>query len=90
MSFRIFALAGATAVLLAVPLSTDLSAQPSVEIGPGGVRIHDRYDSRRRDEGEYRRHDRYDSRGRGRCRIVTVRERLPNGDVEITRRRECD
>jgi hypothetical protein len=58
MSFRIFALAGATAVLLAVPLPTELSAQPSIEVGPGGVRVvpegDDRRDSRRRDEREHR------------------------------------
>jgi hypothetical protein len=59
MSFRIFALAGATAVLLAVPLPTELSAQPSIEVSPGGVRVvpdegDDRRDSRRRDEREHR------------------------------------
>jgi hypothetical protein len=58
MSFRIFAFAGATAVLLAVPLPTELSAQPSIEVGPGGVRVvpegDDRRDSRRHDEREHR------------------------------------
>ena len=48
----------ATAVLLAVPLPTELSAQPSIEVGPGGVRVvpegDDRRDSRRRDEREHR------------------------------------
>jgi hypothetical protein len=73
MSFRIFALAGATAVLLAVPLPTELSAQPSIEVGPGGVRVvpegDDRRDSgrrderERRDEGEYR--DRREHRDEG-------------------------
>jgi hypothetical protein len=76
MSFRIFALAGATAVLLAVPLPTELSAQPSIEVGPGGVRVvpegDDRRDSRRRDEredrdeGEYR--DRREHRDEGEYR----------------------
>jgi hypothetical protein len=52
---RAFAFAVAAGVLVALPLpttaaplSTDLSSQ-SVQIGPGGVRVHDRYDSRRRD-----------------------------------------
>ncbi|SIO56542.1 hypothetical protein SAMN05443247_08308 [Bradyrhizobium erythrophlei] len=76
MSFRIFALAGATAVLLAVPLPTELSAQPGIEVGPGGVRVvpegDDRRDSgrrderERRDEGEYR--DRREHRGEGEYR----------------------
>ena len=76
MSFRIFALAGATAVLLAVPLPTELSAQPSIEVGPGGARVvpegddrrdSGRYDEReRRDEGEYR--DRREHRDEGEYR----------------------
>jgi len=90
MSFRIFALAGAAAVLLAIPLPSDVSAQPapSVEVGPGGVRVHDRYESRRRDE---RRHERYESRGRERgCKTVIIREPRPGGGERIIKRRECD
>ena len=90
MSFRIFALAGATAVLLAVPLPTNLSAQPSVEVGPGGVRVgHDRRDSRRRDERE-RRGERGERERRGGCKTVTIREPRPGGGEKITKRRECD
>ena len=76
MSFRIFALAGATAVLLAVPLPTEFSAQPSIEVGPGDARVvpegYDRRDSgrrderERRDEGEYR--DRREHRDEGEYR----------------------
>ena len=68
MSFRIFALAGATAVLLAVPLPTELSAQPSIEVGPGGARVVPEGDDRRerRDEGEYR--DRREHRDEGEYR----------------------
>ncbi len=90
MSFRIFTLAGAAAVLLAIPLPTGVSAQPapSVEVGPGGVRVHDRYESRRRDE---RRHERYESRGRERgCKTVIIREPRPGGGERIIKRRECD
>jgi hypothetical protein len=93
MSFRIFALAGATAVLLAVPLPSDLSAQPSVEVGPGGVRVapqgHDRRDSRRRDERE-RRGERGGERERRGCKTVIVREPRPGGGEKIIKRRECD
>lgn len=85
MSFRIFALAGAAAMLLAIPLSTAVSAQPapSVEVGPGGVRIHDRDASRHRDERRGEREDRG-------CKTVTVREELPNGSVKTVKRRECN
>ena len=86
MSFRIFALAGATAVLLAVPLPTELSAQPGIEVGPGGVRVvpegDDRRDSgrrdqrERRDEGEYR--DRRERRDEGEYR--DRRERRDEGE----------
>jgi hypothetical protein len=91
MSFRIFALASATAVLLAVPLSTDLSAQPNVEVGPGGVRVHDRYDSRRRDEREGREHREHrGERERRGCKTVITREPRPGGGEKIIKRRECD
>ena len=86
MSFRIFALAGATAVLLAVPLPTELSAQPGIEVGPGGVRVVPEGDDRRnsgrrdqrerRDEGEYR--DRRERRDEGEYR--DRRERRDEGE----------
>lgn len=92
---RAFAFAIATGALVALPLpatagplSTDLSSQ-AIEVGPGGVRVgHDRWDSRRRDR---RVHDRFESRGGGRggCRTVTIKERLPGGGVKIVKKREC-
>jgi hypothetical protein len=91
------AIAAAAAALYVLPVSaaplaapTDLSAQPRIEVGPGGVRVgHDRWESRRRDR---RIHDRFESRGDrrgGGCRSVTIRERLPGGGVRIVKRREC-
>ena len=88
-----FAVAAAALFVLplpasAAPLSTDLSSQ-SIQVGPGGVRVgHDRWDSRRRDR---RVHDRFESRGGGRggCRTVTIRERLPGGGVKIVKKRDC-
>jgi hypothetical protein len=83
---RAFAFAVAAGVLVALPLpttaaplSTDLSSQ-SVQIGPGGVRVHDRYDSRRRDRVV---HDRYDSRRRDR---VIVRGPRGGGQCAELRR----
>lgn len=96
MSFRIFAFASATALLLAVPLPTDLSAQPSIEVGPGGVRIvpegDDRRDSRRhdererRDEGDYR--DRREHRDEGEYR--DRREHRDEGENRERRERRDD
>jgi hypothetical protein len=96
MSFRIFALAGATAVLLAVPLPTELSAQPGIEVGPGGVRVvpegDDRRDSgrrderERRDEGEYR--DRRERRDEGEYR--DRRERRNEGEYRGEEERRGD
>jgi hypothetical protein len=103
------AIAAAAAALYVLPVSatplaapTDLSAQPRIEVGPGGVRVgHDRWESRRRDRrihdrfesrGDRRGGDRFESRGDrrgGGCRSVTIRERLPGGGVRVVKRREC-
>lgn len=104
-----FALAAVAAAFFVLPVSagpivapTDVSAQPRIEIGPGGVRIgHERWQSRRRDRlvhdrWESRRrdrlvHNRWESRGPGRpgCRTVTIRERVPGYGVRVIRRRSC-
>jgi hypothetical protein len=77
MLFRTLVLAGAAALVIAVPVPTQVSAQPAVEVGPGGVRVgHERWESRRREE----------RRG---CRTVTVREHLPGGGEKVIKRREC-
>ena len=90
---RAFAFAVVAGILVAfplpttaAPLSTDLSSQ-SVQIGPGGVRVHDRYDSRRRD----RRGDRIESRGRGdrRCVSETTTRTTPSGRVVREKRTVC-
>ena len=87
---RIDARPDSESIMLAGPVSTDLSSQ-SIQVGPGGVRVgHDRWDSRRR--RDRRVHDRFESRGRGGgdgCRTVTIRERLPGGGVRIVKRRDC-
>ena len=92
---RKFAFVIAAGALFALPLPAsaagpmdDVSAQ-SVTISPGGVRVHDRYDSRRR---ERRGRDRVIIRDRDRdrsCRTVTIRERLPGGGTKVTKRRDC-
>jgi hypothetical protein len=81
---RAFAFAVAAGVLVALPLpttaaplATDLSSQ-SVQIGPGGVRVHDRYDSRRRD----RRSDR-------RCVTERTERVTPSGRVIREKRTVC-
>ncbi|MBN9061914.1 MAG: hypothetical protein BGP06_11940 [Rhizobiales bacterium 65-9] len=50
----------------------------------------DRFDRRYGEERRWRRHDR-DVRSTGSigCRTVTVRDRLPNGDVVVRRTRHC-
>ena len=84
MLLRTLVLAGAAALAIALPVSTQVSAQPAVEVGPGGVRVgHDRWDSRRREEYRERRGERRD------CRTVTVREHLPGGGEKVIKRREC-
>jgi hypothetical protein len=90
---RAFVLAVAAAVLVALPLpttaapvSTDISSQ-SVTIGPGGVRVHDRWESRRRDR---RIHDRYESRGRDRrCVTEYTTRTTPSGRVVREKRTIC-
>jgi hypothetical protein len=61
----------------AAPLSVDVSSQ-SLQIGPGGVRVHDRWDSRR----ERRRADR-------RCVTEYTTRVTPRGRTIRERRTVC-
>jgi hypothetical protein len=87
----VFAVAAGILVALplpttAAPLSTDVSSQ-SIQIGPGGVRVHDRWESRRRDR---RIHDRYESRGRDRrCVTEYTTRTTPGGRVVREKRTVC-
>jgi hypothetical protein len=78
---RLFVVAVAAGLLAALPLpstaaplSTDVSSQ-SVQIGPGGVRVHDRWDSRRRD--------------RRRCVTEYTTRTTPSGRVVREKRTIC-
>lgn len=87
---RTFAIAAAVAALFALPtapasaapVATDVSSQ-SIQIGPGGVRVHDRWDSRRRSD---RRMDRRSDR---RCRTEVTERVRPSGRVVRERRTVC-
>ena len=73
-------------VLLVVQLPTKLSTQPSIEVGPGGVRVvpegDDRRDSGRRDERERRDEGEYRDRGEHRDEGVYRGEDERPGDRE--------
>jgi hypothetical protein len=81
---------GAAAIALALGLasgglfSSPVSAQPSIQVGPGGVRVDpdsDRY--------ERRRYRRWERRGE-RCRTVIEQRRNRRGEMVEERTRVCD
>jgi len=90
MRATLLAIAAATLMAGAVPVSS-ASAQGVTVEGPGvGVRVGepDRYRERRWREEHYRDRDRVTIGGEG-CRTVIVKERLPDGTVVKRKRSSC-
>jgi hypothetical protein len=89
MRATLFALAAATVLAAAVPVSSVSAQGVSIE-GPGvGVRVGERDRWReRRDWREERYRDRATVGGPG-CRTVTVRERLPDGTRVVRKKTNC-